>query len=79
MMTLEQLRGEVGLLALKLAMNNTIALQRAGLLSPDLGDYCAAELKRVAGMVDQATNPETLPPRLAQDLHALAAHIQPRT
>jgi hypothetical protein len=74
----ERLPHEAALLALKLAMNNTLALHQAGLLPSDLAGYCAGEMKRVAKLFDDAVGLEALPPRLSEHLHTLAVRIDPQ-
>jgi len=74
----EELPIAIARLALQLATNSIAALHQAQLLPPGQAEYCAAAMRSVAELCEQAIGLEALPPLLAEQLHTLAAAIDPR-
>ncbi|KPH67539.1 hypothetical protein [Novosphingobium sp. ST904] len=63
-------------LSLTLSLNCTLALAKRGILLRSQTEHCAAEMEAFAHQIEENAGDDVLPPRLAQELHSVAAILR---
>lgn len=76
MTDLQKLTADAAFAALKLSANCVIALSDAKMLGREQEETIAKTLKQLATTVEEMSDAEQLPPKLAQQLHTLAALLE---